>query len=62
MNKNNKSFRQCVLAQFNKIPNKVTLPNKSVKGKQADISRILLSISLRPSKNILVKSNFSKRI
>ena len=49
------------MAQFNKIPNKVTSPNKSVKDKQANISRIPLSISPKPSKNILAKSKFYKK-
>ena len=58
VNKNNKSFRQCVSAQFNKMPGKIMFPNKSVKGKQVDISRISLSIPPRPSKNILAKLIF----
>jgi len=62
VSKNNKSFRQYVSAQFNKIPSKIIFSNKLVKGKQVDISRISLPISPRPSKNILVKSKFFKKI
>ena len=62
VNKNNKSFRQCVSAQFNKIPSKIIFSNKSVKGKQVDISRISLPISPRPSKNILAKLKFFKKV
>ena len=31
--KNNKSFRQCILSQFNKIPTKNITTNKLSKGK-----------------------------
>ena len=65
-NKNKNSFKQCVFVQFNRklsnnIPVKSLLTNKSVKDKQANISRIPLSISPKPSKNILAKSKFYKK-
>ena len=52
--------------QFNrKLSNNISVkslpPNKSVKGKQADISRIPLPISPKPSKSVLVKSKFYKK-
>ena len=65
-NKDKNSFRQCISVQFNKkpfnnIPIKSLLPNKLVKGKQADIFRIPLSILPRPNKSILAKSKFYKK-
>ena len=56
----NKSFRQYILAQFNKsISNKYTSNNMS-KDKQVNISRISLPIPPRPSKSVLAKSKFFK--
>ena len=59
--KENKTFRQSVLSQFNKTSsNNMTSKNLS-KGKQANISRILPLISPKPRKNILAKSKFFKK-
>jgi len=61
VNKDNKSFKQCISAQFNRsILNKNTSNNIS-KDKQANISRIPLPIPLRPSKSILAKLKFFKK-
>jgi len=61
-NNNNKSLRQYVFAQFNKIPSSNVLFKKLSKGKQVDISRISLFIPPRPGKSILEKSKFFKII
>ena len=63
-NKDNKTFRQCIFTQFNKIPsNKKTLSNLNKdKDKQADISRVPPSILLRSSKSILTKLKYFKKI
>jgi len=52
------SFRQCVSSQFNRKPIPTPSPTKD---KKTNISRILPSISLRPSKNILAKSKYFKK-
>jgi len=56
VNKDNKSFKQYISAQFNR-----SISNKISKDKQANISRISLSIPLRPSKSILAKLKFFKK-
>jgi len=63
VNKNQRSFRQCISAQFDKMPTKSTnnLNQSNIsKEKQTSISRIPPPISPRPSMNILVKSKFFK--
>ena len=56
-----KSFRQYILAQFNKsISYKYTSNNMS-KDKQVNVFRISLPIPLRPSKSVLAKSKFFKK-
>jgi len=57
-NKDNKSFRQYMLLQFNKTLIRNTTTSKLSKGKQADILRIPSPISPRPSKSMLTKSKF----
>ena len=60
-NNNNKSFRKYVSAQFNKISLR-NIPSRNLsKVKQADISRISLSILPRLSKIHLEKSKFYKK-
>ena len=57
-------FRQCVLAQFNKLPSKLSkAPNLNtlLKGKQANVSKIPSLISPRLSKKILEKSKYFKK-
>ena len=61
-NYNNKYFRQCVSAQFNKTPLSYALSKKLSKGKQVDISRIPPPIPPRLSKSILEKSKFFRNI
>jgi len=64
-NKNNRSFRQCVVSQFNVKPIKTTNQNLNhnslTKGKQASISKVSLPIPPRPSKSILAKSKYFKK-
>ena len=60
-NKDNRSFRQCVSLQFNKIPTKNITTSKPAKNKQADISRVHLPIYFRFSKSMLAKSKFYKK-
>jgi len=55
-NNENKTFRQCVLSQFNKTSTKNTTTIKLLKGKQANVLKILLSIPSRPSKSVLANS------
>ena len=62
-NKDNKSFRKCVLAQFKpKGPmNNIGNNKESAKsGKKAKVSRVPPSISPKPSKKVLEKSKFYK--
>ena len=56
-NNDNRSFRQCVSLQFNK---NITT-KKLFKSKQANISRVPLPISLKPSKSMLTKLKFYKK-
>ena len=63
VNKSQRSFRQCVSTQFNKMPTKPT--NNSNQSnmpeeKQANISKILPPIPPRPSMNVLAKSKYFK--
>ena len=57
-NNENKTFRQYISPQFNKTPTKNITTNKLIKGKQADVLRILL---LMPSKSVLAKLKFFKK-
>jgi len=59
-NNKNMSFRQCVSSQSNKKPTNNVPISKPTKGKQANISRISLLISLKPNKSILDKSKYYK--
>jgi len=61
VNKNNKFFRQYVYVQFNRNISNKSIFNNTFKGKQVNISRTFLSISLRPSKNLLAKSKFFEK-
>ena len=60
-NQDKKSFRQCVSVQFNRKSTNNIIPRKENKDKKVNISRILLSIPPRPSKNILAKSKYYKK-
>ena len=60
-NKDNRSFRQYIVSQFNMKTIKSNAINNSVKDNSAkgtNISRILSSIPSRPSKSVLEKSKF----
>jgi len=60
-NNDNKTFRQCISAQFNRTPTN-NMPTKEIfKSKQANISRISLPIPSGPSKSVLPKSKFYKK-
>jgi len=62
-NKNHKSFRQYILAQFNqRLSKSLIVSNQSIlpKNKQANILKVPSSISPRPSKKVLEKSKFFK--
>jgi len=61
-NKDNRSFRQYVLLQFNKTLTKnITTTSKPSKGKQANISKVLLPIPPKPCKSMLAKLKFYKK-
>jgi len=60
-NNDNRSFRQCVFLQFNKIPTKNITTKKLFQGKQANISRVPLPIPFKPSKSMLTKLKFYKK-
>ena len=57
VSRNNNSFKQCVYSQFNRTPNNIAI-FKPMKEKQADMSRIPLSIPSRLSKTVLAKSKY----
>ena len=61
-NKDNKTFRQCVSAQFNRTSANNMPSKKPSKSKQADMTRIPPPIPPRPSKSVLSKSKFYKKI
>ena len=64
VNGKNKTFQQCIYFQFNKNRTttlEITEDKKTDKSKQADIFRIPLPISSRPSKSILAKSKYYKK-
>ena len=60
-NKNNRSFKQYVSAQFNRTSVKNIILNSVFKGKQANNSRISSFIPPKPSKSVLAKSKFFKK-
>jgi len=59
-NKDNKSFRQCVVSQFN-VKTTKNITYNLAKRKQANILKVSPPISPRPSKSILAKSKFFKK-
>ena len=60
-NKDNRSFRQYVFLQFNKTLTKNITTGKPSKGKQFNISKVLLPIPPKLCKSMLAKLKFYKK-